>query len=344
MSETYTNVPQPISEASDALSYVSVRRTPEAAPDRHEMARAIVGRNMGRILAMSFAEPQLPLPSAPGPSQQQPFARQDAENMRATSIDPEEDNSRPVQPGAIGGTAQFRTPRSRRRELTNFPPSGRAHKRRLAGFGAENHYETMPQEDVGPDPSPEAMETGVAVEEEGGPPTIDDPEAREIATGILGELFMYKVLKDKLRLPEFDVNNWASSRRGQVPGFEVFEGISVADFVYQDSEGSMTRYLFGDGRRHDWEGRWPAYHIEVKSTVGTLSVPFLMRQGQLRHASAMTHRDEAAIPQDLYVLARVWYVQSDRNIQFQLFVDPHKMLYDGKVEITSDVEVAIVTP
>ncbi len=93
---------------------------------------------------------------------------------------------------------------------------------------------------------------------------------------------MYKIMKDKLKLSEFDVHNWTSPRRGEIPGFELYDGVSVADFMYQDQAGEMTKYLFDDEQYTTWEGNWPTYHIEVKSTAGAPQTPFIMRRSQIQ--------------------------------------------------------------
>ena len=96
---------------------------------------------------------------------------------------------------------------------------------------------------------------------------------------------MYKILKDKLKLPRFDAENWTSHRRGNVPGFVAYEGPSLADLTYEDKDGVLTEHLYGNERRVAWSGKWPTYHIEVKSTAGALNMPFRMSQEQLQTVS-----------------------------------------------------------
>ena len=63
-------------------------------------------------------------------------------------------------------------------------------------------------------------------------------------------------------------------------------------------------------------------------------------------ASAMTMRDRNMVPQDVYVLARVWSVQANdpESIRFKMYPDPHRMFYDGALQVTSDVEARIIRP
>ena len=53
----------------------------------------------------------------------------------------------------------------------------------------------------------------------------------------------------------------------------------------------------------------------------------------------MSHRDTDLVPDDMYILARVWSVLSGDNITFRLYADPHRLLYDGSLEIISGVEM-----
>lgn len=57
----------------------------------------------------------------------------------------------------------------------------------------------------------------------------------------------------------------------------------------------------------------------------------------------MTLRDPNTIPREVYVLARIWSVQSEnaRNIKFKMCPDPHRMLYDRALKVVSDVEVVL---
>lgn len=62
----------------------------------------------------------------------------------------------------------------------------------------------------------------------------------------------------------------------------------------------------------------------------------------------MTLRDPntVPVPHEVYVLARIWSVQSENvgNIKFKMYPDPHRMLYDRALEVVSDVEVVLTNP
>ena len=56
----------------------------------------------------------------------------------------------------------------------------------------------------------------------------------------------------------------------------------------------------------------------------------------------MTIRDTVN-PVDVYVLVRVWNVRSDdmESIKHEMYPDPHKMLYNGRLRIVSAEGVSV---
>jgi len=91
-----------------------------------------------------------------------------------------------------------------------------------------------------------------------------------------------KVYKLLIRtLHDFGPDNWTSELRHLVPGFAPFRGHAYADFTYVDSQGQLTRNWFGPEKAAAWHGRWPKYHIEVKSTSGDENEPFHMSPNQM---------------------------------------------------------------
>lgn len=82
-------------------------------------------------------------------------------------------------------------------------------------------------------------------------------------------------------LDDFGPDNWTSELRNQVPGFTPFRAQAYADFTYLDSHGQLTRSWFGPEKTAAWQGRWPTYHIEVKSSRGGEEEPFHMSRFQM---------------------------------------------------------------
>jgi hypothetical protein len=82
-------------------------------------------------------------------------------------------------------------------------------------------------------------------------------------------------------LVDFGPNNWTSELRHCIPGFAPFRGTAHADFTYDDTRGQLTREWFGPEKAAAWLGRWPRYHIEVKSTRGEENEPFHMSRAQM---------------------------------------------------------------
>ena len=90
----------------------------------------------------------------------------------------------------------------------------------------------------------------------------------------------------KILGPGFGPDNWTSGLRGEVPGFAHYEGPSVADFIYPDTDGVLTALWYGGDVKDRWMGAWPTYHIEVKATSMSAGEPFHMSQAQLNTVSS----------------------------------------------------------
>lgn len=291
-------------------------------PDIRVAARAIVEHNMANILHMSF--PESPQPRSPSASQafdddSTPASaprRRSRHDQRGTNpsthLQANEPDNGPIRASQEPiednhGEAPPATPlriRRRTQEFDTQSQDDRPRKRQRTILDLDEAFEAA--SDQAEADMFSMLEGEVRREDEARRPGGGSgPGAQEIATGILGELFvssvnfsdlgvrgsqkcivqMYKIMKDKLKLPGFDIHNWTSSRRGEIPGFEQFDGASVADFTYEDQAGEMTKYVFDDEQYAAWQGNWPTYHIEVKSTAGALKAPFIMRRSQIQQVS-----------------------------------------------------------
>ncbi|KAJ6590013.1 hypothetical protein DFH09DRAFT_1074494 [Mycena vulgaris] len=168
----------------------------------------------------------------------------------------------------------------------------------------------------------------------------------EYMNGVLGEYFIFEFLRQQL--PHFTEDNWTSELRGDVPGFSPYHFSSVADFRYPDADGILTRAIFGNDISEAWAGRWPEYHIEVKTTSGNEETPFHMSSRQLQLvctrtcyiATELTLPGQDEIPAVVYVLVRVWNIRSS-SPSFTWCPDPHRCLFTGRLRIASDVEVVL---
>jgi len=100
-----------------------------------------------------------------------------------------------------------------------------------------------------------------------------------------------KVYKQLIRLlDDFGPDNWTSELRTSVPGFTPFRGRAYADFTYLDRQGQLTRAWFGAEKATAWHGRWPRYHIEVKSTRREEIEPFHMSRNQMSTVRVLLSR------------------------------------------------------
>jgi len=150
--------------------------------------------------------------------------------------------------------------------------------------------------------------------------------------GILGEHFVYKTLNRLL--DNFGPENWTSELRNFIPGFTPFRGQAFADFTYLDRQGQLTRAWFGAQKATAWHGRWPRYHIEVKSTRGEENEPFHMSRYQMATASAFAERTH--LGEDMYVIVRVSGIGTSEP-SYMLYLDPHRSLFSGRLQYASDV-------
>jgi len=155
---------------------------------------------------------------------------------------------------------------------------------------------------------------------------------------ILGECFVYKTLT-KL-LPDFGPENWTSLSRDQVPGLKAYSGPRrVARFYYPDSHGILTGLVYNEETKGAWKGKWPTYHIAVESTSGRATEPFHMNQTLIEHTLRFTAGDSATPPKGLSAIIRVSNVQTCPT--YSIYRDPHRLLYEGKLRITSGVDVTL---
>jgi hypothetical protein len=152
--------------------------------------------------------------------------------------------------------------------------------------------------------------------------------------GIMGEHFVYKLLVRLL--DDFGPDNWTSELRNAIHGFTPFRGQAYADFTYLDRQGQLTRAWFGPEKAAAWHGRWPKYHIEVKSTRGEEIEPFHMSSIQMATAFAFAERTH--LGENMYVIVRVWGVGTPEP-SHQVYLDPHRGLFSGHLLYASDVHL-----
>ncbi|KAF8267008.1 hypothetical protein EI94DRAFT_1731509 [Lactarius quietus] len=150
--------------------------------------------------------------------------------------------------------------------------------------------------------------------------------------GVMGEHYVYKMLIRML--DDFGPNNWTSELRHCVPGFAPFRGQSYADFTYDDTRGQLTRVWLGPEKAAAWLGRWPRYHIEVKSTRGEENEPFHMSRVQMITAARFT--EKAEVGTDIYVVVRVSRI-GQTEPSTNAYPDPYRMLIYGQLLYCHDV-------
>ncbi|KZP18490.1 hypothetical protein FIBSPDRAFT_1046178 [Athelia psychrophila] len=162
-----------------------------------------------------------------------------------------------------------------------------------------------------------------------------DPEISS-RIGAAGEYYIYCVLQEKL--PGFSADNWTSELRARVPGFDAYQSVSLSDITYADDQGILTALVYGVEKRREWSGRWPTYHLEVKSTTGVCEESFHMSARQLGIAFDMTAKQSLEPPTEIFALVRVFSLLDSPT--YTIYPDPHCLLHEGSLRITSNVSIA----
>lgn len=169
---------------------------------------------------------------------------------------------------------------------------------------------------------------------------------------------VYQLLSQGLGPGLFGIQNWTSNLRSLISGFPSFNGDAPTDFTYADRTGALTGMWYGEDMKKAWHGRWPTYHMEVKSTTGAVGEPFHVSQRQLsavrfplpsdiiglvlisEQALKFTQRDLDALPTDVFVLIRVWGLSTAGSEPgFAVYCDLYRCLYRGELHFASDVHM-----
>ena len=138
-----------------------------------------------------------------------------------------------------------------------------------------------------------------------------ETESDRQLNGLLGEVFVYELLRD--RLPGFDFQCWRSSNAVRYGvATECDDGLG-ADFLYHDVAGTLTGRADG-----------PEVYVEVKATSGEGKTPFELSANEWETALQIHHERGSRA----YVIIRISHVRSE-PIVHRVFVDPVQLKRDG---------------
>jgi hypothetical protein len=157
-------------------------------------------------------------------------------------------------------------------------------------------------------------------------------------------------------LDDFGPDNWTSKVRNCTAGLPPFYGSANAVFTYNDTRGQLTRAWFGPEGNSAWLGRWPRYHIEVKTTCGEANEPFHMSKDQMitvRSVRSVINADggvyliicvcqaskfseRAKVSTDMYVIMRVSRINMPEP-EYKVYADPHRALFYGQLQYVHDI-------
>ncbi|KAK4892837.1 hypothetical protein LTR27_008751 [Elasticomyces elasticus] len=150
--------------------------------------------------------------------------------------------------------------------------------------------------------------------------------SREKEIGYKGEFFVYQLLKRQFHATE---DCWTSAMRSQA-GLSQFHGSEGAYSDFTISQGTSADDL------RDWlipsllppESPGPNYHIEVKTTAGPCTDPFMMSNNQVRLAEEWHNQ-----PDHAYVIFRVYNVMAEPAVR--VYYDPFALAEEGKLEMVA---------
>ncbi|KIM82107.1 hypothetical protein PILCRDRAFT_88871 [Piloderma croceum F 1598] len=150
-------------------------------------------------------------------------------------------------------------------------------------------------------------------------------------------------------LPNFGPENWTSQFRVVYPGLELeYMADGMATFQYSDSDGAMTSWLYDDETKEAWNGDWPTYYLNVKSTSGRVGKTFLMsvEEADLLQLATLfltdiihwqvlrlTVCDSATPPKEQYAIIRVANIRMSPS--YTIYSDPHRLVYEGTLQTKS---------
>ena len=136
-----------------------------------------------------------------------------------------------------------------------------------------------------------------------------------------------------LALTSFDESCWMSSIRHLIAVNDQYSEIFTqrfeiedTDLEYSDTEGELTTLLINANylASSSWRGCTPKYHIEVKTTMGSMNYPFFCSQKQFEMMEDMELSDGGEAADDVYLIVRVFGLGRDR-MGMKLYLDPWKL-------------------
>jgi hypothetical protein len=155
-------------------------------------------------------------------------------------------------------------------------------------------------------------------------------------------------LEEKLS-PLFTAENWTSRGRTKIfpnPFSDDFREKDFADFTYVDTDRRLRMYLSEHipnfesptGQRNNI-----TYHLEVKSTLGSLHNPALLSNNQISMAKKYSGRFQTPDTQsDVYILVRVYGLGFDPpQPQFCLFPDPWNFICQDSLLIEGEAGIYV---
>ncbi|KAF2145105.1 uncharacterized protein K452DRAFT_343652 [Aplosporella prunicola CBS 121167] len=164
-------------------------------------------------------------------------------------------------------------------------------------------------------------------------------------TGFEGEKFMYQLLKnwDDSLTPSV----WTSHFRERDGHAPFSEDSNSADFTICAEDKLKKRLVAeiaeqlstGTAERLVASSDSATFHIEVKGTKGPCELEFFLSDLQWKMAREYTCRGDGTVPEDIYILVRVFNI--DSTPQYRFYVDPWNMYMQGELSLRPQGEYIV---
>ncbi|VUC31113.1 unnamed protein product [Clonostachys rosea] len=171
-----------------------------------------------------------------------------------------------------------------------------------------------------------------------------DTDEWRLMVGAVGELFVFEMLSSiNPPLPKFGRSNWQSVIRKYVTAhpdytnMDAWVGEEEGDIQYKDSQNALTDYLIAKGYFDEtWVGECPEYHIEVKTSIGSLGTPFHMSKSQYnRMRRYWSEASTGSSRKKVFAIFRVYGLEPG-EIGVKVYVDAESASQEGNLKFEAD--------
>jgi hypothetical protein len=160
--------------------------------------------------------------------------------------------------------------------------------------------------------------------------------------GLEGEYSVYRILQSVLG-EDFNEKAWTSELRHVAgPDFTIWKPKpwekDTSDFNYFDDDRKLIDWLVRTGVEVPdiWQEQTPEFHIEVKTTTHSCNEPFHLSRLQKAKAERLGAQREWAVPDEIYVIVRIYRAFTGRMSDRKFYVDLSRLFEKWKLKPGED--------